>query len=99
MKCNAVNSTTPTGNNSRFNAAKRGALITSGVLGASTGISWVTKPDEMRKVVRDCGGRNGYVKNFIIGGAVFMTAGAILNTAFQSLSSKIIPKSRPKAVN
>ncbi len=99
MKCNSVSTNISPRKSGKLNAAKRGAIITAGVLGTSTGISWLTKPDEMRKVVSDYGGKNSYIKNFVLGLALLSAGGAVLNTVMNAVAEKIHYKKPPKAVN
>lgn len=75
--------------NSKLNAAKDGAVITSAVLSASTGISWITKKSEMQNVVEQYGGKGKYAANLAMGIALLSAAGALANTVLYTAMNKI----------
>lgn len=99
MNVNSVNMHHPVRKNAKAHPARRGALITTGMLTASTAISWATRTNEMRQVVKECGGRNKYIANYALGLALFAGAGAIVNTVLTAVANKITPKKPPKAAN
>ncbi len=101
MKLNAINAqpNVRKSDNNNLRAAKNGALLTAGALCASTGLSWATNKPAMQNVVRECGGKGKYAANFALGLGIFSTAGAIANTAFNSILHKINPQKSPKAAN
>ncbi len=102
MNVSAVNPQPTVRKNNKLKAAKNGALITSGFLTASTGISWVTKKTEMQNIVKECGGNGKYSANFIMGLGILSAAGALLNTVLYTVTDKFVNKSHnktPKAAN
>lgn len=99
MNVSSVNMNQPIRKNTKANPAKRGAMITAGMLTASTAISWATRTNEMRAVVKECGGKNKYIANYALGLAIFSAAGAVVNTVLTAVTNKINPKKPPKAAN
>lgn len=99
MNVKAVNVQTPVKKNNKFQPAKTGAALTAGVLTASTAISWVSRRDEMVRVVNECGGKGKYAANFVVGLAILSGIGALANTVFSKIAEKIQPKHPPKAAN
>lgn len=99
MSVNAVNVQTPVRKNNKFRPAKTGAALTAGVLTASTAISWVSRRDEMIRVVNDCGGKGKYAANFVVGMAILSGIGALANTLLSKIVEKTQPKYPPKAAN
>lgn len=99
MKVNAVNPQLSNPKHPRLKAAGRGAVLTSGLLTASAGISWATRPQRMQEIVSEYGGTNQYLKAFATGLVILSAMGAAANTALSIISDKISPKKPPKAVN
>ncbi len=99
MNVRPVSMNQPVRKNTKSNPAKRGAMITAGMLTASTAISWATRTNEMKEVVKSCGGKNKYIANYALGLALFAGAGAVVNTVLTAVANKINPKKPPKAAN
>ena len=99
MKVNSVNIQPIAKNNSKYRAAKTVAALTAGVLTASTAISWVSRPNDMLQVVKNCGGKGKYAANFVVGLAILSGIGALSNVVFSKIAEKIKPNYPPKAIN
>ncbi len=61
-------------------AASTGAVVTAGALSLPSALGWAVKPNAMKEIVSDCGGKGNYAKAFAIGLAAFTLAGAAVNT-------------------
>ncbi len=99
MQVNAIGVQPPVKKNSKARAAKTGAILTAGVLGASTAVSWITKPDAMKQVVKEYGGKGKYAACYAAGLAILSGIGALINTVFSVAADKIKEAKQPKAVN
>ncbi len=98
MKINPVNNI-GTQKSQRIKAARNGALLTSGILAASAGISWATRPGRMGQIVNEYGGFKNYIKTFAIGLVMLSAIGAATNTIVTAIAQKVKPQNPPKAVN
>lgn len=98
MTIKAVNAIhTPKSRN--INPAVRGAIVGSGVYTAATGLSWLTKRDEMIQSVKNCGGKKQYALATIAGIATLSLFGALSNTIMIKIAEKTKAKKYPTAVN
>lgn len=84
-------------NNSKMNPAVKGALCTAGVLGTTTGISWVKEPQQMKTLVAHMGGPKKYIASYASWLAFYSLCGAIVNTALNKISQKVKSNNNPKA--
>lgn len=87
MRVNSVNQYSKQ-NNYKSSAAS-GALATSALLGTSTAVSLVKHPDAMANVIKDCGGKAGYIKQYTKGLALMATMGAIFFTTGSFIMNKL----------
>ena len=99
MNVNSVNTVPSVKKAKKSHPARVGATLTAGVLATSTATSWIMRPDEMHKVVQECGGRNNYIKTFLLGGSILMVMGAVTSSAISGIAKLVTPKKSPKAVN
>lgn len=97
IKSPAVYSTA--GGKSRFAPAKRGAIVTAGLLTATNVAFWVTKPKDMNMIVKDSGGKIPHAINFVLCLAMFSALGAGINTILHYAAKKAPVNNQPKAVN
>lgn len=99
MNVTSVNMNTPVKRQRKSHPGLVGAGITAGVLATSTAASWIRRPDQMKEIVSQCGGKNNYIKTFILGGAILTALGAVANKILAGIASAITPKKPPKAAN
>ncbi len=99
MQVNSIGVRAPVKKNSKAKAAKTGAMLTAGVLSASTAVSWVTNPNAMINVVKEYGGKGKYALCYAAGLAAISGVGALVNTVLSVAADKIKSAKQPKAVN
>lgn len=82
---------------SKTSAATKGALLTAGVLGASTAATWVKAPQTMQEVVSRCGGKGKYAAQYALGLAFYSAVGALVSATLTAITNTVKPNHTPKA--
>lgn len=100
MRVNAVNNSTKRQiNNQAARSAKMGALLTGGTIAVTQAYQWVSKPDTMKKIVQENGGKAPYIKNLVLATALYTALGATLSALVSKIADKVSPVESPKAGN
>ncbi len=99
MRVSAANNHTKRVNKHIMQSAKMGALLTCGSIAATQAYSWIAKPETMRQIVSNNGGKLPYVKNLIMATVLYSSLGAVLSALVSKIADKIAPVKQPKAVN
>ena len=86
-----VNTNFAGGQNSYTTSAGSGAAATTALLGASTGIALVKHPKGMAEVIKDCGGKAGYIKKYIPSLALMAGIGALFCMTCKLFLNQFIP--------
>lgn len=70
-------------------AAANGAITTIGVLGLTTTMDYFLRPQALKQTVEKLGGKNKYIKSFLMTAAAFSVIGAAANTATAFIMEKM----------
>lgn len=99
MRVGSVNNHSKRVNRQVVQSAKMGALLTSGTIIATQAYHWISKPDTMKKIVLDNGGKVPYLKNFIVATALYSSLGAVLSALVSKIADRVSPIENPRAGN
>lgn len=99
MRVSSVNNHSKRVNRQVIQSAKMGAILTGGTIAATQAYHWISKPDTMRKIVLDNGGKLPYIRNFIMATALYSALGATISAFVSKIADKISPIDNPRAVN
>lgn len=100
MRVNTVNTNQKrTVNNQTVKSAKMGAVLTGGTIAVTQAYQWISKPDTMRKIVSENGGKTPYIKNFMLAAAMYTALGATLSALVSKIADRVSPVEQPRAGN
>lgn len=91
---NAVQQVQKTKNSKITNPAIRGALISSAVYTASTGINFISHPNEIKQCIKNAGGKKEVSLAFTSGLVIVALLGGIINTALYKITENTFSKEK-----
>lgn len=99
MRVGAVNNHSKRVNRQVVQSAKMGALLTGGTIAATQAYHWISKPETMKKIVLDNGGKLPYIRNLLMATALYTALGATLSALVSRIAEKTKPIEHPRAGN